>query len=64
MWIPVTMEEVRGIGIPGAGVTGSYEPSNVDVGDQTLILWKSSECAQPLSCFSSPMACIWISDQP
>lgn len=63
MWFPVTME-ARGIGIPGAGVTGSYEPSNVGVGDQTPILWMSNECAQPLSCFSGLMACIWISDQP
>lgn len=34
----------EGIAFPGARVTGGCELLNVGVGDQALVLWKSSKC--------------------
>ena len=33
---------------PGAGITGGPEPLDMSAGNQTLLLWKSSEHSQPI----------------
>lgn len=37
-----TAKAREGIKTPGIGVTGSYKPPNMDVGNQTKVLWKKS----------------------
>jgi len=49
--IPIQSEE--GVGLPGAGVTGSREEGNMGVGDHTCVLWKSRKHREWLSHLSS-----------
>ena len=35
------------VGSSGTRGTGGYEPANVSVVNQTLVLWKSSKCSEP-----------------
>lgn len=47
-----TIVEARGIGFPGAGVTGGCE-SDMGVKNQSCVLCKNSTCSYPLTHFSS-----------
>lgn len=42
------------LGSPIAGVTGRYELPDVDTGNWTEVLWKSSMCSHPLSHLFNP----------
>lgn len=46
LWMLVPMEARReGLEFPRTGVTGGCESPHVGAGDQTLVLWKSTECS-------------------
>lgn len=40
-WVQVPMEAKEGVGSPGIGVRGSWEPRGLGVGNQAGIFWKS-----------------------
>lgn len=54
MYVLVPSEAGEGVGCSGAGISGSCELTDVGVGNQDLILYRTSTCSQLLIRLLSP----------